>query len=66
MSPTPQDLSNDTTFSPIKSRVPVPLSRDKKGTRKEWKGKGLENSRKGSHVMQCLEWDRKRVKGGKG
>ena len=27
MSPTHQDLSNDTTFSQIKSRVPVPLSR---------------------------------------
>ena len=26
MSPTHQDLSNDTTFSQIKSRVPVPLS----------------------------------------
>ena len=26
MSPTNQDLSNDTTFSQIKSRVPVPLS----------------------------------------
>ena len=26
MSPTPQDLSNDTTVSQIKSRVPVPLS----------------------------------------
>ena len=26
MNPTPQDLSNDTTFSQIKSRVPVPLS----------------------------------------
>ena len=25
MSPTNQDLSNDTTFSQIKSRVPVPL-----------------------------------------
>ena len=25
MSPTHQDLSNDTTFSQIKSRVPVPL-----------------------------------------
>ena len=29
MSPTHQDLSNDTTFSQIKSRVPVPLSRIK-------------------------------------
>ena len=26
MSPTHQDLSNDTTFSQIKSHVPVPLS----------------------------------------
>ena len=26
MSPTNQDLSNDTTFSKIKSRVPVPLN----------------------------------------
>ena len=26
MSPTHQDLSNDTTFSQIKSRVPVPLT----------------------------------------
>ena len=26
MSPTHQDLSNDTTFSQIKSRVPVPLN----------------------------------------
>ena len=26
VSPTNQDLSNDTTFSQIKSRVPVPLS----------------------------------------
>ena len=26
MSPTHQDLSNDTPFSQIKSRVPVPLS----------------------------------------
>ena len=26
VSPTHQDLSNDTTFSQIKSRVPVPLS----------------------------------------
>ena len=26
VSPTYQDLSNDTTFSQIKSRVPVPLS----------------------------------------
>ena len=25
MSPTLQDLSNDTTFSKIKSRIPVPL-----------------------------------------
>ena len=25
MSPTHQDLSNDTTFSQIKSRVPIPL-----------------------------------------
>ena len=30
MSPTHQDLSNDTTFSQIKSRVPVPLRREKK------------------------------------
>ena len=29
MSPTHQDLSNDTTFSQIKSRVPVPLSESK-------------------------------------
>ena len=28
MSPTHQDLSNDTTFSQIKSRVPVPLNSD--------------------------------------
>ena len=28
MSPTHQDLSNDTTFSQIKSRVPVPLNED--------------------------------------
>ena len=28
MSPTHQDLSNDTTFSQIKSRVPVPLMED--------------------------------------
>ena len=27
VSPTNQDLTNDTTFSQIKSRVPVPLSR---------------------------------------
>ena len=27
MSPTHQDLSNDTTFSQIKSRVPVPLNK---------------------------------------
>ena len=27
MSPTHQDLSGDTTFSQIKSRVPVPLNR---------------------------------------
>ena len=27
VSPTNQDLSNDTTFSQIKSRVPVPLKR---------------------------------------
>ena len=26
MSPSHQDLSNDTTFSPIKSLVPVPLN----------------------------------------
>ena len=26
MSPTHQDLSNDTTFSQLKSRVPVPLT----------------------------------------
>ena len=29
MSPTLQDLSNDTTFSKIKSRVPVPLTEGK-------------------------------------
>ena len=29
MSPTHQDLSNDTTFSQIKSRVPVPLNRNR-------------------------------------
>jgi len=29
MSPTHQDLSNDTTFSQIKSRVPVPLNNQK-------------------------------------
>ena len=28
LSPTNQDLSNDTTFSQIKSRVPVPLNMD--------------------------------------
>ena len=28
MSPTHQDLSNDTTFNQIKSRVPVPLSNE--------------------------------------
>jgi len=30
VSPTNQDLSNDTTFSKIKSRVPVPLNCVKK------------------------------------
>ena len=29
MSPTHQDLSNDTTFSQIKSRVPVPLNSER-------------------------------------
>ena len=28
MSPTLQDLSNDTTFSQIRSRVPVPLKQE--------------------------------------
>ena len=30
MGPTHQDLSNDTTFSQIKSRVPVPLMSNKR------------------------------------
>jgi len=43
VSPTNQDLSNDTTFSQIKSRVPVPLRlKSYKATLKKQKRKSVQ------------------------
>ena len=41
MSPTHQDLSNDTTFSQIKSRVPVPLNYCMLGSNQLSQGLGI-------------------------
>ena len=52
VSPTNQDLSNDTTFSQIKSRVPVPLTTQEKS---QFFAESINSS--DNHHLQIFETD---------